>query len=123
MAKFSGLATAGVQVTNYNEALDFYTKILGFEKKSDMGPQSCWGKIGTLGLYIEGNCNRVELQKEDTKICLVLDVDNVEECFNEMKALGACIDDKLNALNMENIFWFRFRDPAGNILEAAGAKK
>jgi hypothetical protein len=97
--KIDGLATAGVYVDDYGKALEFYRSELGFEKKSDMSESSCWGKIGELGLFIQG----------------------FSTFFDRMKELGATLDEKPIPLNGMNMSFFRFKDPAGNVLEAAGA--
>jgi predicted enzyme related to lactoylglutathione lyase len=121
MSKITGLATAGVQVENYKEGLCFYETYLGFEKKQDMGDEACWGKIGDMGLYIEGGAKPKATEIPDSRITLILSTENITTFFDKLKKLGVTLDEDLKPLTGGK-FWFRFRDSSGNILEAAGPK-
>lgn len=122
MSAFSikGLATAAVYVADYQEALTFYQSTLGFKKMREMGPAACWGKLGELPLFIEsGNAPRA-VEKTNARVSFVLEVDDVASFHRQAKTGGYAIDQDLQSLGDGKTYWFLFRDPAGNILEAAG---
>ena len=120
--KIRGLATAGVYVDDYAKAVAFYQTELGFEKKTDMSETSCWGRIGDLGLFIvKGDGTRSEISRSGCKATLVLNFEHgFTSFFDRMKEQGAALDEQPIPLDGMKASFFRFRDPAGNVLEAAG---
>ncbi len=119
----TGLATAAVYVTDFREGLSFYESVLGFKKLRDMGPTGCWGKIGDLGLYIGGGAAPVKVAIGDQQVTLVFAVDDIGTFHDLAMTAGITFDKELLPLGDEKSFWFRFRDPSGNLLEAAGEKR
>ncbi len=119
-ANVTGLATAAVYVTDFKEALHFYESVLGFKKFKDMGSDGCWGEIGDLGLYIGGGATPVKVTVGDQQVTLVLAVDDIGMFHSQAKSEGIAIDEELMPSGDGKSFWFRFKDPSGNLLEAAG---
>lgn len=122
MAKILELATVTIYVDDFEKSLEFYQKHLSFEKKSDMGPNACWGKSGSVGIYLQGGNLSKKLNESDCRVGVVLYTDSVEKAFAELKeAKVELLHSEIQSL-FEDEYWFQFRDPAGNILEMAGKK-
>ncbi len=122
MAKIKEIAVATIYVDQYENALSFYSKFLGFEKKADMGPSSCWGKAGNINMYIEGGNKKTDQSEKGTRVGIVLVVDSASEVFSEFKNGGVELLSEAPIEMSANEYWFLFKDPAGNILEIYGDK-
>jgi len=122
MLQSSGIAFATAYVDDYSKALAFYQKHLGFVIKFPMGEKASWGKIGELGLYLEGGNAPAGITAKTVRASVVFAVPSAYEFFKQLK------DDDVPLLQPEpqhmgeGDYWFQFRDPSGNILEALGGK-
>ena len=114
------ISFVSVYVDDFSSALSFYQKHFGFEKKHDMGATAVWGKIGDVGLYIEGGNKPVQIAHTSVRASFVLNVDSAASLFQRLK------DDNVSIIQTEpqdmgsGTFWFQFFDPAGNLLEVLG---
>ena len=109
-----------VYVDDFSEALSFYQKHFGFEKKHDMGPKASWGKIGDVGLYIEGGNTPLKTEPKNVRASFVLRVDSARSLFDRLKSDGVrMVQTEVQDMGSGD-FWFQFYDPAGNILEVLG---
>jgi len=122
MAKIKEVAVVTIYVDQYEKALNFYTRFLGFEKKADMGANSCWGKAGAINMYIEGENKRTDQNEKGTRSSVVLVVDSATETYNEFKSGGVELLSDAPIEMSANEYWFLFKDPSGNILEIYGEK-
>ena len=108
-----------IYVDDFKVAVDFYSHVLGLEKSEDCGDNACFFLLSEnpQAIYLEGGCRRVEHSPDSTGISFMLVVDDAVEAYEELKEMGVTfIHDKPQEMGEGN-YWFRFYDPAGNILE------
>jgi|SRR5256885_12802538 len=120
------IGTITVQVSDQEKALTFYTAKLGFEKRSDqpMGPDLRWIEVAPKGaetriiLYkatpeMPGADSYEEaLAKIGKSTGMVLEVDNIEETFAQLKANGVHIVEEPKKQPWG--WWGEFADQDGN---------
>lgn len=122
----TNIGTITVHVTDQNAALEFYTKKLGFEVRSDqpMGPDQRWIEVAPPGAH-----TRILLYKATPEAPgadsfeaaqasigkstgMVLEVDDIEATFATLKANGVPIIDEPSKQPFG--WWGVFADQDGN---------
>ncbi|MGO8947754.1 MAG: VOC family protein [Ktedonobacterales bacterium] len=120
------VGTITVQVSDQEKALEFYTQKLGFETRSDqpMGPDQRWIEVAPPGaqtrlvLYLAspeqpGAGTYEEAQSRMGKFTgLVMDVDDIQATFSELKARGVTITEE--PTQQPYGWWGTFADQDGN---------
>ncbi len=123
---WTNIGTITVQVTDQDKALEFYTQKLGFEKRSDelMGPSQRWIEVAPPGaqtrilLYkatpeAPGAASYREAQAGIGKPTgMVLEVDDIEATFAQLKANGVSIEQEPQKQPWG--WWGVFADQDGN---------
>jgi len=122
MAKIQGIGVITIYADNYDKAVEFYSKFLGFVLKAKVGENGCWGTMGAVNIYIEGGNTKVNIQPTSTRSSVALTVASAEATFKEFKTGGVELIHNEPQLVGEEDWWFQFKDPAGNILEIFGEK-
>jgi predicted enzyme related to lactoylglutathione lyase len=118
-----GVNIVNVYVEDFPSGHKFYADVLGLQKEHDIGEKGCYFKIGdNFGLILEGGNERREIHEKMVRTSFIFVVESVQSLFDKLKSYNIeTIQDKpLDVGNNE--YWFQFRDPAGNILEAVGGK-
>ncbi len=122
----TNIGTITVQVTDQDKALEFYTQKLGFDKRSDdpMGPNQRWIEVAPPGaqtrilLYkatpeAPGAASYREAQASIGKPTgMVLEVDDIEATFAQLKANGVSIEQEPQKQPWG--WWGVFADQDGN---------
>jgi predicted enzyme related to lactoylglutathione lyase len=108
-------------VDDYERAYRFYSETLGLEKSFDMSESSCFFKLGADGgLYLEGGNAAIEMYSKSVRSAFTLKVGSASALFRKLRDAGTeMIHTAPEHMGNEH-YWFQFRDPAGNILEALG---
>lgn len=120
------IGTVTVQVTDQNEALDYYTNKLGFEKRADMpmGPNQRWLEVASPGaetrilLYkatpdAPGAVSYEAAQAQIGKPTgMVMETDDILETFAMLKSKGVQIIDEPK--KQPYGWWGVFADQDGN---------
>jgi lactoylglutathione lyase len=120
------VGTITVQVTDQAKALEFYTEKLGFEKRSDepMGPKQRWIEVAPPGaqtrilLYLAtpeapgATSYRAAKAAVGKSTGIVLDVDDIEATFAELKSRGVPIKEEPE--HQPWGWWGVFADQDGN---------
>ena len=74
------------------------------------------------GLFLEGGHRRASPEPQDTRATFTLEVTSAGTLFSRLKEAGAPLLHEAPQDMGNGTFWFQFRDPAGNILEAIGSR-
>ena len=122
MTKIQGIGVVTIYTDDYDKAVVFYTKYLGFVMKTKVGEKGCWGTMGAVNIYIEGGNTRMNPETTSARSSVALIVDSAFATFEEFKKGGVELLHSEPQLIGEEDWWFLFRDPAGNILEIFGEK-
>ena len=120
---FASVNTVAVYVSDMERAKRFYTEILGFKIKYDIGPTLCFlvSESGNINVYLEAGNKPAAVNGESTRLSFFLwTVNTVRETFDELKVKGVTILDKEPEEVGNGVYVFRFLDPDRNILEATG---
>jgi len=108
-----------IYVDDYAKAYDFYAHVLGLEKSQDAGANACFFLLNDnpTAIYLEGGYSRKEQNPGANGLSFMLKVDSAYRTYEALKQAGVrCVHDKPQDLGGGN-YWFRFYDPAGNIVE------
>ncbi|MCP4231081.1 MAG: VOC family protein [bacterium] len=122
---FSKVNTIAVYVSDIAAAKDFYTGILGFEVKVELGPELCFlvSKSGEIHVYLEGGYKPNAVDEDTARLSFFLKTRKpVSEAFAELKTAGVELLDEAPSEVGDNVYAFRFKDPDGNILEVSGSE-
>lgn len=122
MTKITGIGVITIYADDYDKAVEFYSKFLGFTLKAKVSENGCWGTLGAVNIYIEGGKTRTSLQTTSTRSSVALTVVSAFATFEEFKKGGVDLLHTEPQLIGEEDWWFLFKDPAGNILEIFGEK-
>lgn len=120
-ATITGLEFVSAYVDDFEKAYEFYAGFLGLQKKYDMGEQACFFSLGTdHGLYLEGGNATARSEARTSHPSFTFSVPSASALFEKLKAAGV---ETVESAPMDmggDMYWFRFYDPAGNLLEALG---
>ncbi|OGD79668.1 MAG: hypothetical protein A2Y64_06905 [Candidatus Coatesbacteria bacterium RBG_13_66_14] len=120
---FEGCDTLAVYAGDMSRAKAFYTGVLGFKVRAELGPDLCFlvSESGKLHLYLEAGHRVVRPAEGDCRLGFFLQTGgSVFETFEKLKGAGVELLDDAPEEVSENTYVFRFLDPDGNILEAVG---
>lgn len=120
---FSGISVLSIYVSDLEKAKKFYIDLIGFELSVDMGSNACFLKFGTgeLGVYIEGGYFSAGSTSTTTRLGFCLEASgSVKQLFNKLKRSETRVLQEAPQKVGENIYWFQFEDPDGNVLEVSG---
>ena len=108
-----------IYVDDFESARDFYAHTLGLEIASQAGPNACFFRINdnSSAVYLEGEHPHSSVDPHASQLSFMLVVDSAPEAFVRLTEAGVrMVHDEPQQLGEGN-FWFRFYDPAGNIVE------
>lgn len=112
--------SANVYVDDFERAAHFYGETLQLKRGGSMGDTSCFFWIGDNkhGLFLDGGYKPLRANDDQTRAAFTFKVDSAQDLFARLKNDGAeTLIDAPKDMG-RGYFWFQFRDPAGNILEA-----
>ena len=121
----TALMSANVYVDDFERAVRFYGETLQLKRGDNMGDTSCFFWIGEnpYGLFVEGGCKSLRANDDQTRAAFTFKVDSAQELFARLREADAeTLMDAAKDMG-KGFFWFQFRDPAGNILEAISGPK
>ncbi|MDQ4003044.1 MAG: VOC family protein [Actinomycetota bacterium] len=109
-------STAGIYVSDQDQALDFYTNKLGFEKLTDepMGSDARWIEVAPAGaqtrlvLYTPPG----QEDKIGTFSNVIFSCDDMNSTYQELKGRG--VEFSENPSEQPWGIWAQFKDPDGN---------
>jgi predicted enzyme related to lactoylglutathione lyase len=113
-----------IYVDDFAAARDFYAHILGMEIASNAGDNACFFRIADNpnAVYLEGGHARHNNSADASGLSFMLVVDSAPEAFVRLVEAGVpMVHDAPQELGEGN-YWFRFYDPAGNIVEMVSSK-
>lgn len=120
---FKSIHTIAVYVSDMERARRFYTKVLDFKVKHDLGPSLCFliSDSGNINIYLEAGHKPNPVDMDDTHLSFFLSTEkSAKETFDALKAAGVEILNDAPQEVGDGVFAFQFLDPDGNILEATG---
>ncbi len=109
-------STVGIYVSDQDQALDFYTNKLGFEKLTDepMGSDARWIEVAPAGaqtrlvLYTPPG----QEDKIGTFSNVIFSCDDMNSTYQELKGRG--VEFSENPSEQPWGIWAQFKDPDGN---------
>lgn len=122
---FDRISSLGVYVTDLERAKKFYTEVLGFEVSADLGPSLCFlrSKSGKVNIYFEGGHKPATADVDTARLSFFLEpVDSVLKVFDFLKTKGVTPLQSAPEQVGDDVWWFQFPDPDGNIIEVSGKK-
>jgi catechol 2,3-dioxygenase-like lactoylglutathione lyase family enzyme len=118
---FKSIHTIAVYVSDMGRAKKFYTEILGFQVRVDLGPTLSFLKSGDIHVYLEAGHKPRPVDMDDTHLSFFLETEkSAREAFDELKAAGVKMLEDEPVEVGDGVYAFQFLDPDGNILEATG---
>jgi catechol-2,3-dioxygenase len=113
---------AAIYVSDMDAAQKFYSGILGFEKKTNMGSGVIMRhEAAKLTIYLEGNRqprDSAEMEFPMTSICLNA-TNGVKDAMATLTKADIPIVGTFGDMTSD-FAGFHFKDPSGNVLEIAG---
>lgn len=120
-ATITGIQFISAYVDDFDAAYDFYTRILGLKKEYNMGDRTCFFELGTgQGLYLQGDNKIRRADPITSHTSFTLGVNSVRALFCKLQEANIQTVEEEPIKIGETMYWFRFYDPAGNLLEAIG---
>lgn len=117
------IRAVGVYVTDLDRAVEFYKTILGFDLITKIPPTIAMMKSGIVNLYLESGYDPNHDQKDKTRVSVVFEIAiPSQNAYDMLKNNGVTIlQDKPEQLD-NDVWWFQFCDPDGNIIELTSKK-
>ena len=116
----TGIMSANVYVDDFDRAVRFYRDVLKLKRGITMGDTSCFFHIGEnqYGLFVDGGYKPLRANDDQTRASVTFTCASAKELFDRLAQSGAELLSESPKDMGKGYFWFQFRDPAGNILEA-----
>jgi predicted enzyme related to lactoylglutathione lyase len=113
-----------IYVDDFKIAYDFYSHVLGLEKSQDAGEDACFFLLNDnpMAIYLEGGYNRSDPSDRSAGVSFMMTVDSALDTYDELKEFGVRFVHEKPQMLGEGNYWFRFYDPAGNILEVVSSE-
>ena len=120
---FKRISSLAVYVTDLQRAKKFYTDILGFDVRADLGPTLCFlaFKSGNIDIYLEGGHKPSTVDNQTARLSFFLESEkSASETFAALKSAGVnLLQDEPEQVD-DNTYCFQFTDPDGNVIEVSG---
>lgn len=119
----TGIQFVSAYVDDFEKAYDFYANLLGLKKAYDMGDHACFFELGPdQGLYLQGE-NKINRSEPITAhASFTFGVPSAIALFDKLKKADVQTVEEQPIKMGEGLYWFRFYDTAGNLLEALGGE-
>jgi predicted enzyme related to lactoylglutathione lyase len=120
MANVIGIKSVMVYVDDYHRAYEFYSSVLGLVRSVEASDHACFFHIGDnkYGLYLEGGCTHASVDERSTRTSFTLEVNSAADLHAKLREAGVRLVHEAPQEMGHGYWWFQFRDPAGNIIEA-----
>ncbi len=122
---FTDVSCLAVYVTDYERSKRFYTDVLGFDVRVELGPNLCFlvSKSGNVHVYLEGGYETSLAGERTARLSFFLDTEkSVFETYDTLKAAGVKLLDDAPEQVGDDRYVFRFADPDGNIMKVSGRR-
>jgi predicted enzyme related to lactoylglutathione lyase len=114
------LNVIAIYVDNLAQAMEFYSKVFGFEKRCDLGPGILMDSGNTLSIYIEGGYKKTDPKENLTRTSFCISPkDGVKAAWQKISEAGIETLGEFED-HGEEFAMFYLVDPSGNIIEIAG---
>lgn len=122
MTRPRGISIVAVYVDDVSTARAFYEDVLGLPVASEMGANACLFSLGdgSPSLYLEGGHAPASSGARSCRASFAFEVESTGEFHRLLVASGREVLHPAPQPMGGDVFWFLFRDPAGNVLEATG---
>jgi lactoylglutathione lyase len=113
----SQVCVISIYVSNLQEAIEFYTNVLGFKVNKQYGPKIVTLIHGELPIVLEeSEASTTYISNYPAGVVLALKTDDINQTVNMLKAskVDFIIEEPANCPPGKYI---SFRDPFGNVLE------
>jgi catechol 2,3-dioxygenase-like lactoylglutathione lyase family enzyme len=120
---FRRVQCLAVYVTDMERAKKFYTEVLGFDGRVDLGPSLCFlrSKSGEIDIYLESGHKPTSLDNQTSRLSFFLESEKTaSETYAALKGAGVRLFGDAPELVSDDTACFKFADPDGNILEVSG---
>ncbi len=119
---FNRVSSLAIYVTDLERAKRFYTDILGFEIRADLGPTLCFlvSKSGNIDIYLEGGHKPSKVDNETARLSFFLESEkSASETYAALKSAGVNVLTEPGCVG-DDTWCFQFTDPDGNVIEVSG---
>ncbi len=112
-----------IYVDDFSKAFDFYAHVLGLEKSQDAGENACFFRLNDnpMAIYLEGGHEKKTQDPKATGLAFMMVVEDAKGAYQSLKEEAVHFVHDAPQDMGEGNYWFRFYDPAGNILEIVSA--
>ena len=120
---FKSINTLAVYVSDMERAKGFYTGILGFDVRVDLGPNLSFlvSRSGKIHIYLEAEKEPKPADSGATRLSFFLRTEeSAHETFEALKEADVTLLNDSPEEVGDGVWTFQFKDPDGNILEATG---
>jgi predicted enzyme related to lactoylglutathione lyase len=116
----TGIMSANVYVDDFDRAVRFYRDVLKLKRGIAMGETSCFFWIGQneYGLFVDGGYQPRRAADDQARASVTFKCASAHALFERLAQSGLELLSDAPKDMGKGYFWFQFRDPAGNILEA-----
>lgn len=120
---FKRIGCLVIYVTDMERAKRFYTEVLGFEVRVDLGPSLCFlrSKSGEIDIYLESGHKPASVDNQTSRLSFFLESEKTaSETYAALKGSGVKLLGDAPELVSDDTACFQFADPDGNIIEVSG---
>lgn len=121
---FTSADTLAVYASDMERAKKFYTDVLGFRVRADLGPSLCFleSENRKIDIYLESGMKPAQLDNQTCRTSFFLRAEKTAaETYAALKAAGVKLLQENPEPVSDDLACFQLLDPDGNILEVCGA--
>ncbi len=122
---FDAVTAVAVYVTDKERAKRFYTEVLGFDVRADLGPRLCFlkSKSGEIDIYLEGGMKPADSDPGRTRLSFFLRAEEpARDAYVRLREAGVRLLQDAPEPVDERTACFQLLDLDGNILEVCGSR-
>lgn len=112
------IRAVGIYVNELSKSVGFYKTILGFDLVTEIPPAIAIMKCANINLYLESGYEPDQNQKDKARVSIFFETSTPSQnAFDMLKSNGVKILQEKPEQLGDDVWWFQFCDPDGNIIE------
>ena len=117
----AAIVMGNIYCDDLHTAVEFYRELLQLPEGMHLTDSSCYFPMAnSTGLFIESGYPKKEIAETDARTTFTIKVDSAKKFHTKLVKKKVRVVQMQPMQMSDEIYWFQFFDPAGNLVEILG---